>query len=383
MVNLHTELMVALYRDFALPQMSNVFANLKEQGVKNGEFFAGKFKGIPAIICGAGPSLEESLERLKQMEDRALIFGGGSALGPLSKHHIPLHFAAAIDPDPPSERFFNQTYFEVPLFYQNTVSSTLLSHHHGPKICMGESGCFELEKALVEDANLTFFNVGWNVSTFCVQLAVFLGCNPISLVGMDLCVYEEASYAAGVDGKDQRKNPIELFDREGKKVFTRPDFLMAKKWLEALAKNHPEITFINATQGGLELEGISDHPLEVPKQSWDLRGKLHHILSEAPELRFPVDKLPVLDNSLRKTGEILENLLQALKNGEKTILQEIALEEEFFFQKHLRPLWEVWKDLLQSEEIILKMENVEFEKKLQECLFYKEVTEKFCHARNS
>nr|NGX51616.1 hypothetical protein [Chlamydiota bacterium] len=172
------ELTVGLYRDFGIPQLMNTFANLSAaESVQCGEALFGKFVGTPAIICGAGPSLEKSLDQLRELENRALIFGGGSALVPLSRSGVPIHFAVAIDPESPRERFFQQSHFHPPLFYQNQVSHSLFLQSHGPKLCLGESGSFPLERYL--DLPLSQCDVGWTVSTFATQIAYQLGCDPI------------------------------------------------------------------------------------------------------------------------------------------------------------------------------------------------------------
>ncbi|MCB1072931.1 MAG: DUF115 domain-containing protein [Chlamydiia bacterium] len=382
---LGVELTFALYQDYGLGQLSNVMRNLShENKARNGFALAGKFKNIPAIICGAGPSLEKSLKSLKEVEDRALIFGGGSALGPLSRKKVPIHFITALDPEPPHERFFRQTYFETPLFYQNQVDSSLLSCHHGPKLCIGESGSFPLEKWLIEDLELPSSDAGWNVSTFATYIAHLLGCNPIYFVGMDLSVSKEASYAKGVEGEDSRKNPIALIDRFGNPVTTRPDFLMAKKWLEAFAENHPETTFINASERGLLLEGIQNGKIELSEKPFDLSSKIHLEIIKAPFLNLELfqKKIEVLRESLKKVQEILEEYIKGLSQGKNVILYECCLDEEIFYQFYLLPTWEVWKYLLQNDTVVQSMENPELEKKLQEILFYQQLTEKFKDERN-
>lgn len=381
---LGTELTFSLYQDFGTTLLTNVFENLSiKEEVKKGDALSGEFRGTAAIICGAGPSLEESLKDIKKLGERALIIGGGSALSPLSKAHIPIHFAAALDPDPPTERFYRQNHFETPLFYQNQVSHTLLSCHHGTKLCMGESRSFELEEWLTEELSLTSCDVGWNVSTFAVMVATLLGCDPIYFVGMDLCVYDEASYAEGVEGMDARSNPIQMKDRKGNVVFTRPDFLMSKMWLERFAEKNPKTTFINASARGLKIEGIPDGPLLIPMVNKDLQAKVHQKVMRAPGLDCSLifKKLMGLDESLKKTLSILREMLSALHQNLSTPLQDFELEEEIFYSLHLLPLWKMWKNLLQTDEVIEKMENPSFEKKLQQILFYKDVTEKFCHAR--
>ena len=382
---LGVELTLALYCDFGVTELSNVITNLrKEKEAKNGSALFGKFQNIPAIICGAGPSLEKSLKRLKEIGDQALIFGGGSALSPLAKGNIPIHFMVALDPQPPPERFFRQTYFEAPLFYQNQVDSSLLNCHHGPKLCIGESGSFPLEKWLVESLELLPSDAGWNVSTFATYIATFLGCNPIYFVGMDLSVSKEASYVKGVEGRDERKNPMTQMDRFGNEATTRPDFLMAKKWFEDFAESHSEIRFINASERGLPLEGIPYGKIELSQSPSDLFSKIHQEILKVPFLKLErlQVKLETLDESLKNVQKILVEYIKRLSQGKNMILYECELDEEIFYQAYLLPNWEVWKHLLQSDEIVCSMENPKLEKKLQEILFYQQLTEKFADERN-
>ena len=382
---LGAELTLALYQDFGVSLLTNVFKNLSlDQTVKKGASLEGKFKGIPAVICGAGPSLQESLPELEAIQDRALIIGGGSALGPLSRAHIPIHFSAAIDPDPPTERFYRQNHFEAPLFYQNQVSHTLLKHHHGEKFCLGQSGSFPLEEYLTDGLDIPPCDVGWNVTTFSVMVAALLGCDPIYFVGLDLCVYEEESYASGVEGIDERHNPIELKDKFGKEVLTRPDFLMSKKWIEDFARQHVEKTFINASKRGLELEGIMEGPLMMVSKKIDLSAKVHKSVICAQEIHFSSlsEKFKALDESLKKTHVILNEQMSALEKKENTALFDYELEQELFYHYHLEPVWHVWKNLLQTDEIVQRMNDQEYEKKLQQTLFFQDVTLKVCHARN-
>lgn len=363
-LNLNIEGMVCLYRDFGIPQLMNVFSNLlASKNVRSGEALFGQFAHIPAIICGAGPSLEAHLTQLKGLENRALIFGGGSALVPLSDNDIPIHFAVALDPESPQQRFLKHTYYEVPLFYQNQLSHSIFLMHQGPKLCLGENGSFPLEEWL--DLPLSYCDVGWNVATYATQIAYQLGCNPIIFVGMDLCVTKEKAYAGEME--ELRDNPIVYQNRYGNSVTTRLDFLMAKQWLESFAHTHMERTFLNATSGGLILEGIKDVPLNIPPLSYDLKAKVHHAIMRTPLLD--------LSHVPKKLCEIEVSMNQCMDS--LSSFREMECESEIFYQYHLLPLWNVWKYLLQTEEIVVAMKNPLIEKRVQQIVFFQKVTKNF------
>lgn len=361
------ELTLSLYRDSGVQFLKNLMQNLPLESLE-GTKLEGKFKGIPAVICGAGTSLKNYFQLLKEMEGQALMFGGGSALLPLCKEEISLDFIAALDPEPPTERFYRQTYYETPLFYQRQVDPTLLQTHQGPKLTFGKSGMFPIEEELLGEGVI---DVGWTVTTFMTAIATHLGCNPIYLVGVDLCQSEKGKYVSGVEGKDDRKDLIDSIDRFGNPVRTRPDFLAAKEWLELFAHKHSETRFINLSEG-LNLEGIPFGSFEKGSTK-DLKGIIFHALQSLPTS----EKGKInLHESIARTGRLLKESLHALAKGKQTLLYEVELDEEPFYAWHLLACWEVWKHLLQKEEVISTMRNPEIEKKVQQLLFFQEITER-------
>lgn len=361
------ELTLSLYRDSGVCYLKNLIRNLPLDSLEGTEL-EGKFKGIPAVICGAGTSLEKHFQLLKELENQALVFGGGSSLLPLCKEEVSLDFIAVLDPEPPTERFNRQTYFETPLFYQRQVDHTLLQTHQGPKLIFGRSGMFPIEGELLEE---DVIDVGWTVTTFMAAIATRLGCNPIYFVGVDLCQSKKRKYASGVEGKDDRQDLIESVDRTGNPVMTRPDFLAAKEWLELFAKKHPETEFVNLSEG-LNLEGISLGAFKKGNVQ-DLKGTIFHALQNLPASDQGQIKL---QESIQRTDHLLNEALKALAEGKQTLLYEVELDEEPFYSWHLLACWEVWKHLLQKEEVISTMMNPEVEKKVQQLLFFQDITKR-------
>ena len=104
-------------KDFRSKIYTNTLANSKnlmEPLVLNG--LKGSLQNVPAIICGAGESLQKDVKALDLAKNRAVIFAGGSSLRILSDLNIFFHFALAIDPDPLYERFQNLSCFHRSLF---------------------------------------------------------------------------------------------------------------------------------------------------------------------------------------------------------------------------------------------------------------------------
>ena len=158
-----------------------------------GTQFFGKFSKVPAIICGAGPSLAKNLPLLGTLLDRALIFAGGSALNVLNAANIQPHFGAGIDPNAMQyERLNSNQSYELPFFYRNRMFHKAFKMIHGPRLYITGSGGYDTAEYFEKKFKIEeeFLDEGHNVVNFCVEIANAMGCDPIIFVGMDLALQE-------------------------------------------------------------------------------------------------------------------------------------------------------------------------------------------------
>lgn len=360
-------------RDMGKRIIGNIVRNLPLLAQARPIFpFAQAFTGVPAVICGAGPSLEKSLPFLPDIRQRALIFAGGSALNALTHASIFPHFAAALDPEPPPHLFRQQGAVEAPLLYQNRVANQLLQDCHGPRIWVPDNVSYPIEQWLVERLGIDAppFEAGWNVATFCLHVAVAMGCNPIVITGVDLCNPKGKAYAAGVSMPNAPKEEL------------KDDFLLAAEWIEEFVAAHPGTTFINASTGGLPLRGMRQAALqeiEFPSLTFglatDLEGKIYSLLS-GPTVASP----QTIKNALQEFKEnlvtsrlLIERMVALLQKwypedasskGE-FILPEVELEENPVHTYVLQPLWNVWQWV-----VCPPYKNDAYTQRLQKLLFF-------------
>ena len=234
-------------------------------------FYANRLKGafanMPAVVCGAGPSLKSSLETLRRLEKKALIIAGGSTLAALSSQGISPHFGMAIDPNLEEYRRLRNSFaFEVPLLYSTRVHPATFQTCNGPFGYMrsGIGGAPELwmeeELGLLDPLLGDFLSPeSISVTAICIAWAQFLGCNPILLNGIDMAYTGGQRYAPGVAGDDasglktidKEKSAADRIlkrkDRLGKPVYTAVRWLMESASISHFAKMHPEVKFINTT----------------------------------------------------------------------------------------------------------------------------------------
>lgn len=291
----------AFYKNY-VPNFLNMFGSYFADGL------LGKFKGVPAIICGAGPSLNKNIDVLATLSDRALIFAGGTALNALNARGIMPHFGAGIDPNPDQfTRLIMNEAYEVPFIYSMRMQPDALSMVHGDKLYVTSNlvgGARWMETKLgIKGVN---FNDGFNVLNFCTVAATALGCNPVICVGIDLAYSHGDSYAQGVIS-----HPIHIRSktfrtkREEEELISKPDiygtpvntlwkWIAESGWYSDFAQKHPEVHLINSTEGGIGFPGVENIDLAVVGEKYltkqyDLLSTIHLYIQNSP-LPAPVDR---------------------------------------------------------------------------------------------
>lgn len=365
-------------------QGATLYQNFKENLLNlqyNAYSFFGKYKNIPAIICGAGPSLAKNGKMLKQFQDKGMIFAGGAALEALRSLGVTPHFGAHVDADP--KHTFSSS--EVPLFYQLRTSYKSLQKSKGPKILAPGNGNFALETWVQKQLGMDTapFDSGWTVATFCTALAMRMGCNPIIFVGMDFSTNKKHQYAPGVKAAHAAELLIPIKNQKGETLFSRYDWVLAAEWIEQLAKINPETNFINATEGGLGFKGIVEKKLSeilLPIQE-DLKFEGLTPLNEGKEILSKIELsilscLDLIQNIMKEVEKIFP--FSPLESGAIALLEH-QLDEELFCQTFLHPAWEVWQHVFKrhSKEGIMSLF-------LNKVLFYQNLLKTFApHAVQS
>ena len=126
--------------------IENYYKNLLEiPGSKLELKMKNQFVGIPAIICGAGPSLGKNIHILKELQNKALIMAGGTAMNVLNGAGINPHFGLGIDPNPAHfKRLISNIAFEEPFFYRQRMYHRALKTIHGERIFVTGAGGYHL-----------------------------------------------------------------------------------------------------------------------------------------------------------------------------------------------------------------------------------------------
>lgn len=365
-----TAALVDEYLQYGIVFFRNFYPNLLElPKAYLGNALFGGFPQVPAIICGAGPSLAKNLDVLKTLKDQALIFAGGSALNALASNNFLPHFGAGVDPNQAQyERLSTTCRHPVPFFYRNRLFHDALKLIKGPRLYLTGSGGYDVAEWFEEQLGIKGENLdeGHNIVNFCIQIAHALGCNPIILVGVDLAFTGNKTYAEGIveethfnaqEAMDFDQSPIVQNDIHGQPVHTLWKWVTESEWVGEFAKNHPEVDFINATEGGIGFDGIPNMPLAQVKEAYlkpieNLQSRLLQSIQAHPLSEISADRIQELMQALKKSLENcvehfsiisheLQTLMQAAQQGQSipdslstpaVTLAEMEIEEEFGYQ---------------------------------------------------
>lgn len=315
-----------------------------------------QFKNIPAIICGAGPSLAKNIEVLKTLQDRALIFAGGTAMNAINAQGVIPHFGVGIDPNvyQYSRLIANQA-FEVPFFYRNRMYHEALKMIHGERLYVTGAGGYYLAEWMERQLNIPTGKVlseGYNVINFSVSIAQFLGCNPVFFAGVDLAYSQNRSYAPGIFShaihdpkqdfrtKSTNEELILKDDIEGNPVYTLWKWVHEALWFSDTASKNSESLFLNCTEGGVGFPGIQNMPLQEAAEKYltrqyDFDGMIHCAIQQAA---FPdvvtkekiVEILKELLTAFKQCLEVFQNVQIKYSEMQQSILLGAEAPKDYF-----------------------------------------------------
>jgi hypothetical protein len=229
------------------------------------ENIAGKLSGVPAILVAAGPSLSKNIDRLKGLENRALLIAVDSAVGPLAEKGISPDLVVSTD----HRAFTYEKMAPFKDFLRNTgLVFTDLGAFNVPNYLPFKALFYTISGPMYHE----FFNriLQTNISDPMTQSQSVIhpamhfvrqaGCDPIIFTGLDLAFDQGRDHAEGTvlhwgNRWTTEKNVPMVPDIHGRMVPTHVGFLNMLATCEKKIAEAPERTWIDATEGGAKVAG--------------------------------------------------------------------------------------------------------------------------------
>ena len=175
----------------------NTFENMPHMATSPdvGEL-AGQFEDIPFIVVGAGPSLDESIDFLKKVQDKAIIVTSNSPYRKLINSGIKPHLVITADPlSPTLAGFQNVNLDEVPLACPFSAYPEIVRRFSGRILSWVTFSPIvdTLKEYMGEKPGTPIMEQG-TVSGCVLDLSRVLGCKKVMFIGQDMCVRADGKY---------------------------------------------------------------------------------------------------------------------------------------------------------------------------------------------
>lgn len=299
-------------------------------------------ESIPAVVVGAGPSLDKNIDLLYSIKDHVIILCAGTALKALLAKKIIPDLVLAIESKNISAQFEN-----CPELME--TSKVIASFAHPHLFTLKSKSTFVLNTVGNDTVTWIYNQLGRSmkvvegpsVACCAFTLAHQMSANPIILVGQDLAYTEGNTYATGtiranlnfryddhnktISYKNVRSlnnNTDQMHFSHNEKAFLVPGyfgdnvvtnyhFFSFISWYQRFIKQNAgtNTLFINATEGGAYLEGmehirLSDVIPQLPKINCSVKEKFHTIYNQYDSLNMVNMHQP-----LQKLVKILQKLI--------------------------------------------------------------------------
>ena len=226
-----------------------------------------RFKGKKVIIVAAGPSLDKNVAQLKTIDrktDEYIILAVGTVYKKLLNMGIKPDYVIIIEAN---ESIISQISgvedTAVPLLILSTAYRELARKYQGKKYLIDQ---YEYDHAEdhAQKYGYKLYSTGGSVTTTATSVAITLGARTIIFIGFDLSYPDGISHADGTSGKKKLDTTgfIGVESIDGTIVYATNVFIIYRNWIENEIKKHPNIEFIDATEGGAKIAGTKIMSLE-------------------------------------------------------------------------------------------------------------------------
>lgn len=233
----------------------------------------GQWAGEPGLVCGAGPSLHGNMDHVREAARSGWrIVAVDRAFNALKRAGVRPDITVASDASPAVAAFFD------PELLDASDSAALCAIAH-PEVFARLARCRRMVFACINPfsefwryvqknypGELPCLRPGYVVTFSAVDLALWMGCDPVVTIGNELCWPSREA----VEPRYRQAQIIELPDGRA----TIPAFQRAARAFRFFPQHHPDVLFVNASggpargwvQAGLEHIVRNPHDLSTMKR---------------------------------------------------------------------------------------------------------------------
>ncbi len=317
----------------------NALANLETLvNVPTLNVLKGKFSHLPLVLVSAGPSLDSAIPFLKKIQNKALIVSMNSSFRTLCKNKIHSHLTLALDPRPTTfYGFKDQPIGQTVLVTTHMVHPDVVKHFgHQIVTWNGQDPLTHFVWSSLGKDEGPALKVAGTVANLVGDLAHFLGCQKVCLVGQDLACTESGKTHAS-DSIYNDNGTLFMDTRVCRewsgntlpKVFVESKLFFYLQIFNKMAASFPSIEFINTSVLGAKIDGIP-YMDYADAEKW---------MGNADSSKLSEQLLEQIKESCSYPKQKLVEILQPLFNFTKDLC-EIALQAATWHDSHAEPIFE-------------------------------------------
>lgn len=272
-------------------------------------------KDVPVILIGAGPSLKDEIEVLRNAGDKAFLFAADSALSFLLKENIVPDAFVCIEAKKPMSFFQEEEICDIPAFVKVDSTHRLLRRHRAAKIFGYDIG---YPQTVYEEYGVpqSQYRYGSNGMTSLFSICDEMGVETVIFVGQDMCFGPDGrSHAGGRDEGFEKNERFLCENNQGETVQSRLDWFKLVKWYENAMLDCSMKHVINTSAHGAKIKGCELMTLEQALERFGTSHEAFKSVAERADRTFshtrPFDIKALYENSreelVRLTAEIEKN----------------------------------------------------------------------------
>lgn len=242
------------YRRF-LPFLKRNYYSNRSLGIEYVDALENEIGGREVIVVSAGPSLDDTIDYLREKKDRVTIAVGTIFRKLLDMSIIP-DYCAFLDPH---EAIYKQidglTDAGVPLILGVSAYWKIGYDYRGKRYLAMTKGINGVQDAYSDVKYI--FEVGNSVTTLAIDIAMQMGASAIYLVGSDLAYGKGISHASGTPDISfaDEADLIPVQGVSGDTVYTTGVLNNTRRWIENEIRKYPQIPVYNLSRSGAYIAG--------------------------------------------------------------------------------------------------------------------------------
>ncbi len=217
-------------------------------------------KDIPVILVASGPSLDRNIMQLHKAKGKVFLIAVDSSLKALLQHDIIPDLFVTVDGMKLNAHFTDPRVAMIPVVCNLSGIATVIENHRGVKFFVNDMNPHINHILNQRNKQIPIVMSGGSVANTAFSLVELLGFTRIIMVGQDLAYTDNKTHAAGtirgaMNLDITQEECVEVEGYHGGMVRSSHEFLLYLDWFEKELELRPEITMINATEGGAKIRG--------------------------------------------------------------------------------------------------------------------------------